>query len=150
RRYYTAAHLPPSTVAGNKLFCADDPEGILFGLLSSSMFITWQRAVGGRLESRLSFANTVTWNNFPVPELPETARQEIIRAGKKVLEARALNPERSLAVHYAPLAMDPALIKAHDKLDVAVDKAFGASRKLANERQRLEMLFSAYEKLTST
>lgn len=65
-----------------------------------------------------------------------------------VSEARALHPERPLAEHYSPLAMAPELVKAHDALDREVDKAFGASRKLTNERQRLELLFSNYQRLT--
>nr|WP_290217418.1 type IIL restriction-modification enzyme MmeI [Corynebacterium atrinae] len=44
--------------------------------------------------------------------------------------------------------MDPALIKAHDTLDRAVDKAFGAPRKLTTERQRQELLFESYAKMT--
>ena len=52
-----------------------------------------------------------------MPEIDEKMRQRIIKAGKKVLDARALHPERSLAEHYNPLAMDPALVKAHDALD---------------------------------
>ncbi|WP_316986755.1 type IIL restriction-modification enzyme MmeI [Corynebacterium tuberculostearicum] len=51
--------------------------------------------------------------------------------------------------HYNPLAMDPALVKAHDALDREVDKAFGASRKLTTVRQRQELLFANYEKLTT-
>ena len=113
------------------------------------MFITWQRAVGGRLKSDLRFANTLTWNTFPVPELDDKPRQRIIDAGKKVLAARELHPERSLAEHYNPLAMDPALVKAHDELDREVDKAFGASRRLTTERQRQELLFANYSKMTS-
>ena len=56
------------------------------------MFITWQRAVGGRLKSDLNFANTLTWNTFPVPELDDKTRQRVIDAGKKVLAARELHP----------------------------------------------------------
>ncbi|WP_408936226.1 DNA methyltransferase [Corynebacterium tuberculostearicum] len=149
RRFYTAAQLGPEVIAGNKLFTAVDPDGLLFGLISSSMFITWQKTVGGRLKSDLNFANTLTWNTFPVPELDEKARQKIIKAGKKVLDARALHPERSLAEHYTPLAMAPELIKAHDGLDREVDKAFGAPRKLTTIRQRQELLFANYEKLIS-
>ena len=108
------------------------------------MFIAWQQAIGGRLESRLRFSNTLTWNTFPVPELDNTARAAIIAAGQKVLAARERHPERSLADHYNPLAMDPALIKVHDALDREVDRAFGASRKLSNDRQRLELLFVRY------
>ena len=71
-----------------------------------------------------------------MPEFDEKTRQRIIKAGKKVLDARALHPERSLAEHYNPLAMDPVLVKAHDALDREVDKAFGAPRKLTTVRQR--------------
>ena len=148
RRYYTVQHLSPDVIAGDKVYTAVDPDGLLFGLISSSMFITWQKAVGGRLESRLNFANTLTWNTFPVPELNAASQKSIIQAGKGVLNARALYPERSLATHYDPLAMSTDLIKAHDKLDAVVDRAFGASRKLSNERQRLELLFSWYKKLS--
>ncbi|MHA2788331.1 type IIL restriction-modification enzyme MmeI [Corynebacterium sp. S7] len=121
----------------------------MFGLISSSMFITWQRTVGGRLKSDLNFANTLTWNTFPVPELDDETRQRIIDAGKKVLAARALHPEFSLAEHYNPLAMAPELIKAHGALDREVDKAMGAPRKLTTERQRQEVLFANYSRLTA-
>lgn len=149
RKYYTVVRLEPSVIAGDKVYTAEDPDGLLFGLISSSMFITWQRTVGGRLKSDLNFANTLTWNTFPVPELEEKQREAIIKAGEKVLEARALHPERSLAEHYNPLAMAPELLKAHDALDKAVDTAFGAPRKLTTEKQRLELLFKNYEELTS-
>lgn len=81
--------------------------------------------------------------------MSKKTRQRIIKSGKKVLNARALHPERSLAEHYNPLAMDPALVKAHDALDREVDKAFGAPRKLTTVRQRQELLFANYEKLTT-
>ncbi|WP_409338262.1 DNA methyltransferase [Corynebacterium sp. LK2510] len=147
RLYYTVARLEPGVIAGSKLYTATDSDGLLFGLISSSMFITWQRAVGGRLKSDLNFANTLTWNTFPVPELDEQTRLRIIDAGKQVLAARELHPERSLADHYNPLAMDPALLKAHDALDKEVDKAMGAPRKLTTERQRQEVLFANYAKM---
>lgn len=147
RSYFTAQHLPPEVIAGNKVFTAIDPDGLLFALISSSMFITWQKTFGGRLKSDLNFSNTIVWNTFPVPELDPALRNRIIDAGKGVLEARALHPERSLADAYNPLAMDPELLKAHDKLDRVVDQAFGATRKLNSEAQRLELLFASYAKL---
>ena len=148
RSYFTTELFEPIVISGDANFQVEDPEGLQFGLISSSMFITWQRTVGGRLESRLRFANTLTWNTFPVPELTDGGRDAIIDGGKAVLEARAKHPNRSLADHYQPLAMDPELLKAHDKLDRAVDKAFGAPRKLTNEKQRQELLFQNYVRLT--
>jgi len=112
------------------------------------MFIAWQKAIGGRLKSDLNFSNTIVWNNFPVPELDEKQQKAIIAAGKKVLEARALHPDRSLADHYNPLAMSPELLKAHAALDKVVDQAFGAPRRLNTEAQRLELLFKRYQELT--
>jgi hypothetical protein len=61
-----------------------------------------------------------------------------------VIAAQEFYPERSLAEHYNPWAMDPALAKAHDVLDCEVDKVFGAERKLSNDRQRQELLFANY------
>ena len=135
-------------IAGDANFTLPDPDGLQFALISSSMFITWQKAVGGRLESRIRFGSTLTWNTFPVPDLDDQTSESIIKAGHGVLDARGLHPERSLADAYNPLAMDPALVKAHDKLDKAVDKAFGADRKLTTERQRLEVLFARYAEMT--
>lgn len=148
RRFFTATRLPKETILSNLAYSVEDPAGFSFGLISSSMFITWQRAVGGRMKSDLRFSNTLTWNTFPVPELNEPTRQSIIEAGSDVLRARAVYPERSLADAYNPLAMDPALVKAHKKLDRAVDMAFGAERLLTDESQRLEILFRRYTEMT--
>ncbi|MHB2253217.1 type IIL restriction-modification enzyme MmeI [Corynebacterium aurimucosum] len=84
-----------------------------------------------------------------MPLLDAATRQRIIDAGELVRWAREQHPERSLAKLYNPLAMAPEFLKAHDKLDREVDKAFGASRKLTTERQRQELLCSNYAELTS-
>lgn len=149
RRYLTVQRYSSDVVCSNLVFHAQDPDGLQFALASSSMFITWQKTIGGRLESRIRFANTLTWNTFPVPDLEEKPRNAIIEAGQGILDVRALHPDRSLADAYNPLAMDPALVKAHDKLDRVVDKAFGADRKLTTERQRLEILFTRYAEMTA-
>lgn len=156
RPYYTVAvMLPPNVIAGDKLYTAIDRDGFLFALFSSSMFITWQRAIGGRLESRLSFSNEVVWNNLPLPQISEEQRRKVIAAGRKVLAAREAIEERagepvSLAEMYASLAtMDPALRAAHDELDSAVDVAFGATRRCSSEAKRLEILFERYQELTA-
>ena len=148
RKFYAVQHLSKDIIAADSVFTITDPDGLIFGLMSSSMLITWQRTVGGRLKSDLRFSNTLSWNTFPVPELSQQDEAAIIDGGKAVLEARAKFSNRSLADHYQPLAMDPDLLKAHDKLDRAVDKAFGAPRKLTNEKQRQELLFQNYVRLT--
>lgn len=150
RRYWTAARFGPEVIASNLLYVAPDEDGLLFALISSSMFITWQRAVGGRIKSDLRFSNKLTWNTFPVPELEDETRRRIIDAGTKVLAAREQTPDQSLAELYDPYLMggNRPLQKAHDDLDREVDRAFGASRRQTSDKQRLELLFPAYKKLT--
>ncbi|MEZ7677577.1 DNA methyltransferase [Rothia mucilaginosa] len=155
RPFFTVKHFSPETITSNLAFTAIDPDGFLFALLSSSMLITWQRAIGGQLESRLRFSNTVVWNNLPLPQISEEQRRKVIAAGRKVLAAREAIEERagepvSLADMYASLAtMDPALRAAHDELDSAVDVAFGATRRCASDAKRLEILFERYQELTA-
>lgn len=149
RRYFTAMRFPAETISSNAVFTAPDPDGLAFAAVSSSMFIAWQKATGGRLESRLRFSSTLTWNNFPLPKLTDVQRAEMIAAGRGIIVARALHPERTLAQAYDPLGMNDDLVKAHNKLDRIVDRIFGASRLLTTERQRLEYLFARYAQLTS-
>lgn len=155
RPVFTVKRFSADTIASDATFTALDPDGFLFALISSSMFIIWQRTVGGQLKSDLRFSNTVVWNNLPLPEISEEQRRKVIAAGRKVLAAREAIEERagepvSLADMYASLAsMDPALRAAHDELDSAVDVAFGASRRCSSEAKRLEILFERYQELTA-
>lgn len=148
RRFATAALFGPEVIAGNANFTAEDPDGFAFAILSSSMFIVWIKAVGGKLESRLRLSNTIVWNNLPLPPVRDELRRQIIGAGQGVLGARALNPQRSLAEHYNPLAMEPELLKAHAALDKVVDQAFGAAGTLRSDEDRLQVLFERYAEIT--
>nr|WP_065422134.1 type IIL restriction-modification enzyme MmeI [Cellulomonas flavigena] len=150
RRFYTVAHFSEEVIAGNQLYTALDPDGFLFAIISSSMFITWQMTIGGRLESRLRFANKVVWNTLPLPAVSDKQRAEIIAAGQGVLDARAEQPGVSLADMYNPLAMAPSLLKAHRVLDRAVDRAFGAKKALETNEERLALLFKRYQEMTAT
>lgn len=149
RRYFPAARFDADVICGDSNFEAPDPDGLLFAIISSSMFLAWQKAVGGTLESRLRFSSTIVWNNLPLPPVNAKTRAKVIEAGKAVLEVRALHPERSLADHYNPLAMDPDLLKAHRALDRVVDKAFGAKQPPTSLEDRQAVLFSRYAELTA-
>ena len=149
RLFYTAAHLSEDVIAGDQLYTALDPDGFLFGVISSSMFITWQRTVGGRMKSDLRFSNKIVWNTLPLPEVSDKQRAAIIAAGQGVLEARAEQPGVSLADMYNPLAMAPSLLKAHRTLDRVVDRAFGARKALETNEQRLAILFKRYQEMTA-
>lgn len=150
RPYATCAILPQSVIAGQKLHTGIDPDGFTFAVTASKMFITWQKAIGGRLKSDCQFSNTVVWNTLPLPKLSDAMRGKVIEAGRVVIEARANHPGESLADLYSPLLMHPDLIKAHENLDKIVDVAFGADRWLRDDNDaRLEVLFDSYARMTA-
>ena len=148
RRYATVDYLPSEVIAGDKIYKCDDPDGFAFAIASSSMFITWQKAIGGRLKSDPSFSNTLVWNNLPLPKVSEDLKREIISGGKEILEYRRTLPNSSLADLYNPLGMNPTLIKLHNSLDKLVDRAFGATKTLQTNSDREYVLFDSYAHLT--
>lgn len=149
RRFATAARFEPDVVSGGKIYNCTDRDGLAFAIISSSMFIVWQKTVGGRIKSDPSFSTDIVWNNLPLPALHESTRTKVIAAGNSVLAARSLHPERSLAEHYNPLNMDPALVAAHKKLDGVVDRAFGATKTCTTESERQNILFNQYAELSN-
>ena len=71
-----------------------------------------------------------------------------------MLDARAQFPDSSLADLYDPLSMPPALVKAHQKFDAAVDAAYaldggGGKKTWKNDAERVAWLFELYQKYTS-
>ena len=77
----------------------------------------------------------------------ELAQAAIESAAQAVLDARALFPGSSLADLYDPLTMPPALAKAHQKLDAAVDAAYAqdavhpGKKSYAQDADRVAYLF---------
>ena len=157
RKYFLAEHESSNVVASNLLFTVEDPEGLAFSVIESSMFMAWQDLVGGRLEMRKRFSNTLVWNTFPLPKLTKEQKDRIIEGGRKVLESRALirqkDPTASLADMYSePAVLDPDLeknlLKAHEALDKAVDSAF-SDKPLKSEEERQRALLEMYKKMTN-
>jgi hypothetical protein len=91
----------------------------------------------------------MVYNNFPWPQhASATQRAAVETKAQAVLDARQLFPAATLADLYDPLAMPPALGKAHTELDRAVDLCY-RPEKFDTDRQRVEFLFALYEKLTA-
>jgi hypothetical protein len=119
-----------------------------FGVIESAMHMGWVRYTCGRLKSDYRYSKDIVYNNFPWPESP-TAKQKsaIEQAAQSVLDVRAKYAESSLADLYDPLTMPGDLLRAHQKLDKAVDAAYG-KRTFATEAERVAYLFELYQKLT--
>lgn len=145
RKYFTVKRCTGGEVATDACFFADDPDGLLFGIISSSIFMKWQRAVGGELKSDCRFSNTIVWNNFPLPDLSVNGRSAIVDAAQKVIEARAGYDGASLADLYKPgdEFLYPRLFAAHEELDAAVEAAYGIDFD-GDESKTVAHLFELY------
>jgi hypothetical protein len=108
----------------------------------------WIQNTCGKLEGRIRYSNTLGYNNYPFPENPLEKQVEIIKEkAQKVLDIRAEFPNNSLAELYDQNSMPPALVKAHNELDKAVDLAY-RPQAFTSEAKRMEFLFELYEKYT--
>ena len=113
------------------------------------MHIEWVKFSCGRLKSDFRYSNTIVYNNFPWPQNPsEKNKKAVEAAAQKVLDARALFAECSLADLYDPILMPPILVKAHRALDKAVDQCY-SPQPFATATKRVEFLFDLYDKYTS-
>ncbi len=166
RAFVPFGYESPATLCSNALRLMPGASLIHFGILSSTMHNAWIRATCGRLESRIRYSVEIVYNNFPWPELPEPVGEGAVATGKPgaanaqkkrdaleaaaqaVLDARAGFPEASLADLYDPLAMPPALRKAHQALDKAVDAAYAYTGP-SDDASRVAFLFGLYERLVN-
>ncbi len=147
RRFIPIAFLSADTIASNKVQIVEGATHYHFGMLCSTMHNAWMRTVAGRLESRYSYAPAV-YNNFPWPTPTDKQRTAIEAAAQGVLDTRSTYPDSSLADLYDPLTMPPDLVKAHQKLDAAVDAAYGYKGG-STDAARVAFLFGMYQQLTS-
>ncbi len=145
-------------VASNACLMLSGATVFHFGVMTSTMHMAWVRSVCGRLKSDYRYSAGIVYNNFPWPEpLDDKARSAIETAAQAVLDARAAFPDSTLADLYDPLSMPPALMKAHQQLDRAVDAAYTAvekaagrkAPKLSTDAERVAFLFERYQALTS-
>jgi hypothetical protein len=147
RKYIPVGFMSKEVIVGDS--CSTVPNATLyeFGVITSTMHMAWTRRVCGRLKSDYRYSGVLVYNNFPWP--PPTAKQQaaIEKAAQAALDARQIYPNLSLATLYDPNTMVHELVKAHQKLDKAVEIAYG--RTFANDTERVAYLFELYQKFNA-
>lgn len=149
RTYVPMGFFSAESIVGDTCLCIPNATLYHFGVLTSLMHMDWMRHVCGRLKSDYRYSNTLVYNNFPWPAAPKPEQVRAIEdRAQAVLDARAQFPNSTLADLYDPLTMPPALLKAHQALDKAVDAAY-RKKPFESERERIEYLFTEYQRLTA-
>ena len=133
----------PMGFMDNSVMCADSlriiPDANLyhFGVLESS----------GRLEMRYRYSVGIDYNSFVWPSASDKQRLKIERTAQKILDARELYPDSSLAELYDETLMPSELRRAHRENDKAVCEAYGFSEGMS-EFEIVNELMRRYEELT--
>jgi hypothetical protein len=158
----------PSTLCSNLVKLAPKATLYHFGVVSSTMHMAWVRTTCGRLKSDYRYSKDIVYNNFPWPDIQQVSKPKqhiapvnkaqfaIETAAQYVLDVRARfqsgEQSATLADLYDPLTMPPALLKAHQKLDAVVDKAYepsGGKKSYKSDAERVAFLFELYQQYTS-
>ena len=130
------------TIASDALQIIPDANLYSFGILTSSVHMTWMKTIAGRLEMRYRYSNAIVYNNFPWPDKPkDTSKIETL--AKAILEARDNYPNSCLANLYDPLLMPKDLRRAHKNLDCAILQLYGLDND-STENDIINKLFSMY------
>ena len=116
-----------------------------FGVLTSSIHMTWLRTVGGRLKSDYRYSKDVVYNNFIWVEPTDKQQQAIETSAQKILDIRASLPDSSFAELYDEVTMPYELRQAHRKNDLAVARAYGWEKFLDDEPSIAVELLKIYQ-----
>jgi hypothetical protein len=132
----------------------------IFGVLLSQFHNAWMRVVCGRIKSDYRYASDIVYNNFPWPGVtkdilaqpvedcvPIETRILIENYAQAILDVRDAHDGKSLADLYDPEKIPSDLKAAHEKLDAAVEAAYGVNFD-GDEEKIVAYLFKKYAELT--
>lgn len=142
REYIPIGYMDANIICGDANHMIPGAMYWHFGVLTSSVHMTWMRMVAGRLEISYRYSADVVYNNFPFPPF----WRKVERTAAEILMARNKYPEASFADLYDPLLMPKELRKAHEANDRAVMDAYDFPHDMT-EIQMQRALMTLYERL---
>ena len=147
RKYVPIAYFDENTVCTNAVSIVPEATLATFGLMCSSLFNVWNKAISGRLESRVRISGGITYNNFPFLVMSKENEKKSSELSQNILAARLEYPNSSLAELYGLLSMPPSLTKAHVENDKFVLSLYGLKGE-STDAEILERLFVLYSEFT--
>lgn len=146
REYIPVGFMSPTDIAGDAVLVVPNTSLFEFGIITSSVHMSWVKVVAGRLGNGYRYSAKIVYNNFPWPDINDKQKKKILETAQTILNVRKLYPESSLADLYDPLTMPIELRKAHEANDKAVLKAYGL-KPSETEQEIIQYLFEMYEQL---
>ena len=145
REYAPIGWLEPPIVPSNLVRILENASLSDFAILTSTMHMAWLRHIGGRLKSDYRYSIGLVYNTFPMPP-KDVDLSPLDPLAQAVLDARGAHFGATLADLYDPDLMPVDLRRAHQAVDRAVDRLY-RPRKFSSERERVEHLFTLYERM---
>lgn len=146
RKYIPMGFFEANMISHNSCLIIATNNIWLFGVLTSKIHMTWVRAVGGQLETRIRYSANLCYNTFPFPEITQKQKEQITLHVFAVLEEREKHSGKTLAQLYDPDKMPKGLKEAHHQLDLAIERCYRL-KPFESDTERLEYLFKEYEKM---
>jgi hypothetical protein len=136
-------------VISNRCFGAYGVPLWTIAIISSRLHYLWCETTSGKLETRLNYSNTLTWNTYPIPALTEKNQVDLTRSAESILLARENHFPATIADLYSPEDMPEDLRHAHERNDEVLERIY-IGRRFKNDTERLEKLFDLYIKMTES
>ena len=145
RRYVPLGFANKDIITSDLVFIIPGATLYEFGVLSSNVHNAWLRVIGGRLKSDYRYSRDIVYNTFPWPKVDEELQRNIVNTAQRIIDARKIYPDSSLADLYDPTLMPQELRKAHQLNDAAVMKAYGMPIKETDEAKCVAWLMRLYQ-----
>lgn len=143
RMYITAGVLSAENIVTDLVFAIYDAPDYLFSIISSRLHAIWAITVGGQLETRIRYSNTLVYNTFPLPDLSTEQKATLDDHAYEILAAREAWPGKPISWLYDPDIMPENLLRAHQRLDDTLERIY-LGRPFKSDTERLEHLFRLY------
>jgi type I restriction-modification system DNA methylase subunit len=148
RKYVPIGFFGPEIVMNDKISFIEGGDLFIFGVLSSSIFNIWNKAISGRTRNDTLISNTITYNNFPFPSANQVQKSEVSKCAQGILDVRKEFENETFADLYGKVSMPTKLLKAHQILDASVLSLFGM-RAISSDEEILEHLFATFISMQS-
>ena len=136
REYIPIGYMNENFICGDANLMIPGAKFFHFGVLTSSVHMTWTRMVCGRLKSDYRYSADVVYNNFVWPPF----WRKVERTAAEILSARKKFPDASFADLYDPLTMPKELRRAHEANDRAVMEAYDFSPNMTESELQIELM----------
>ena len=148
RDYLPVGVASMGTIIGDRNFALYDAPLWNMALIASRLHWVWIGTVCVRMRTDFSYSNTLGWNTFPIPQLTEKNKNDLISCAENILLAREAHFPKTIADLYEAGSTPDNLRAVHERNDEVLERIY-IGRRFKNDTERLEKLFDMYSEMAA-